>query len=52
MGGRIVSVAARSALWLLAALSAASANAEVLTIRPVDADSRLPGRGGDGGVAR
>jgi len=40
MGGRIVSVAARSALWLLAALSAAGANAEVLTIRPVDIDGR------------
>jgi hypothetical protein len=36
----MVCVAARSALWLLAALSGAGAHAEVLTIRPVDVDGR------------
>jgi len=40
MDGRIVSAAARSALWLLAAVSAAGANAEALTMRPVDIDGR------------
>lgn len=42
MESRIVSVAARPTLWLISVLAAAGASGEVVTIRPVDVDGRLP----------